>query len=176
MKQLNICRIFLQTITVANIFNTDGKSIIKQLYKGQRGNTRTSAWTWPNQGAIEKKGWEIWGRALDKSILIEKTLQLQEPLGKWIVKSPDLSQRWNVLTTNSNINLYTCNPKRDTWKKYKKEHHILKKIIYDVTTGTPSTCPKVGFKTQILSQHTKKPHCHRVRKAQSKIQNIQMES
>ena len=58
----------------------DGKTITKQAYKGQRDNTRMSVWTWPNQGAIEQKGWDIWKKALDKSILKKKTLYLKEAL------------------------------------------------------------------------------------------------
>ena len=89
----------------------DGENITQQAYKGQRDNTRTSVWTWPNQGAIEQKGWDIWKKALDKSILKKKTPQLKYPLGKWIAKSQDLSQRWNVITTKNDTLLYIRNPK-----------------------------------------------------------------
>ena len=90
IKQLNICIIFLKIITIADMTHIDGKTITKQAYKGQRDNTRTSVWTWPNQGAIEQKGWDIWKKALDKSILKKNILYLKEPLGKWIAKSQDL--------------------------------------------------------------------------------------
>ena len=56
MKQLNIYRMFLKIVTIANMTHIDGKNITIKSYKGQRDNTRTSVWIWPHQGAIEKKG------------------------------------------------------------------------------------------------------------------------
>jgi hypothetical protein len=59
--QINICRLFLQAISISDICDTDGIHITQQAYDGTFVQKRTNIRS-PNQHRPSKGGWLIWRR------------------------------------------------------------------------------------------------------------------
>jgi hypothetical protein len=63
LVQINICRLFLQVISISDICDTNGIRITQQAYDGTFLQKRTNI-RWPNQHRPSKGGWLIWRRLL----------------------------------------------------------------------------------------------------------------
>jgi hypothetical protein len=80
LHQLNMCRIYLRVISVAEITNFDGTHIKQTSYDGKRNNTRHTI-RWHNQQLPTKGGVCIWQYFL--LAVSDSNRYLQQPLGKW---------------------------------------------------------------------------------------------
>jgi hypothetical protein len=61
LRQLNMCRIYIRVISIADITDFDGTRIKQTSYDGKRDDTRHTT-RWPNQQQHTKGGWHIWQR------------------------------------------------------------------------------------------------------------------
>jgi len=92
MRALNRCRIYLQVLTISDITETDGKTIMRAVKTGQLLDDRTSTLLWPKQGRPSPQEWNIW--KLNLAHLEEKG-KLVQPLGLWIAST---HQRWRYVS------------------------------------------------------------------------------
>jgi hypothetical protein len=61
--EIDICRLFLQVISISDICDTDGIRITQQAYDGTFVQNRTNI-HWPTQHHPSKGGWRTWRRFL----------------------------------------------------------------------------------------------------------------
>jgi hypothetical protein len=90
LHQLNVCRLFLQAITLSDICTGDGCSISPLAWEGHRDPTRPSPYRWPNQPRPSSALWRVWQQALPKALHLSQRL-LPRPLGPWF---PDVALSW----------------------------------------------------------------------------------
>jgi hypothetical protein len=50
LQRLNLCRLYLQVLTISDIVTGCGTQITKKVWHGERDTTRTSSYQWPEQG------------------------------------------------------------------------------------------------------------------------------
>ena len=62
---LNRCRLYLQVVTLSDICCSDGLSIDRAIYLGERYEDRKSRWIWPEQARPSTKEWENWKRIME---------------------------------------------------------------------------------------------------------------
>ena len=65
IKSINKCRIYLQCITLADIFSMDGLRICEYIKKRERNPHRKSIWKWPYQVKPITKDWRQWNRCME---------------------------------------------------------------------------------------------------------------
>ena len=85
--RLNCCRLYLRTVTLADITTINGENILKDT-KNLR-QYRHSKWKWPKQ-QIPKEWWAIWENAI-KLAFTNGFMKLRKSLGKW---TNDTHQTW----------------------------------------------------------------------------------
>jgi hypothetical protein len=78
--QINICRIYLQAISMSDICNFDGTSITQQSYNCTFVMKNPNI-CWPNQHRPSKGGWLVWRRLLGS--ISDGNRYIFQPLGKW---------------------------------------------------------------------------------------------
>ena len=57
--RLNLCRIYLQALTISDIMAVGGVRLLDSALKGNRDTTRTSTLCWPNQGRPCEQDWRL---------------------------------------------------------------------------------------------------------------------
>ena len=77
--RLNCCRLYLRTVTLADITTINGVNLMKDT-KNLR-QYRHSKWKWPKQ-QIPKEWWAIWETAI-KLFFTNGFRKLRKALGKW---------------------------------------------------------------------------------------------
>lgn len=82
LRNINVCRLFLQVATVSDITTGCGQFITYAARHRTRDSTLPSIYTWPFQGQPSQEHWNDWTLAL-KSISNDQ-FRLQQPLGKWV--------------------------------------------------------------------------------------------
>jgi hypothetical protein len=94
LVRLNLCRLFLQVTTLADIATADGKFITHEARHGILDTTRPSYFTWPNQRDPLPKDWKEWRKALSVSFCGGQDRKLATPMGSWSDKQSD---KWRTL-------------------------------------------------------------------------------
>jgi hypothetical protein len=82
LKRLNLCRMFLKAVTVADITTGCGKYITGSAWEGRRDDSRESIYEWAAQGNPSGADWVLWRTSL--SLLADNRRLLQQPLGRWL--------------------------------------------------------------------------------------------
>jgi hypothetical protein len=116
LVRLNECRMWLKTITVADITTADGRKITTNSWNGIRDNQRCNDFLWPRlQTRLGPKHWNTWRSALSECLLKETTVDrsLRLPLGAW---TKPVSPNWTWFYCRESHNLY-CQ-KNQTWVEY----------------------------------------------------------
>jgi hypothetical protein len=86
LAMLNICRMFLHCVTLADICTVDGKAITLSAWQGRREWSCGAEFEWPRvQESLSPRYWEFWNKALRSCFLAREELQraILERLGKW---------------------------------------------------------------------------------------------
>jgi hypothetical protein len=64
LSRLNLCRLYLQVISLSDMVSADGKCIIGPVLEGKKLMDRRSNLNWPEQGCPSKSDWRLWASAL----------------------------------------------------------------------------------------------------------------
>jgi hypothetical protein len=79
LDSINLCRVYLQVITIADISSADGTYIIPEVKLGKNPIGRKSNLDWPKQGQPSSADWINWRSNL---FLLEHNGKLIQPLGE----------------------------------------------------------------------------------------------
>ena len=60
LRRLNLCRLYLQAVSLGDIVTGCGKYITVNAWAGIRDTTRPSRYSWPNQGKLSPNDWILW--------------------------------------------------------------------------------------------------------------------
>jgi hypothetical protein len=134
--QINICRIYLQAFSTADICNFDGTRIAQQAYDGtfvmKNSNIR-----WLNQHRPSKVGWLVWRRFLGS--FSDGNIYIFQPLDNWrdlAVLHPD--HEWYIVTPKRTI----IQKRGNQWFLYERQGHENKHYLLLTTT-----CPPLNTKS-----------------------------
>jgi hypothetical protein len=83
LGKLNVCRIHLQVLTIADITEGSGECITWNAWNGKRALPHTSRYTWGHQPTPPATFWSGWKHAL--ATLCGRDRRLTQPLGHWTV-------------------------------------------------------------------------------------------
>ena len=90
MKLLNMCRLYLQVVSVADITSLNGNVILSKYMECNR--VRKSTMLWPKQVEPPKRATNVWLKAIRRLTLGQGTLII--PLGKWTIPT---HQMWKYM-------------------------------------------------------------------------------
>ena len=85
LARLNICRMFLHTITLADVCTVDGTSVTRDAWLGTRDPGSCTEFLWPRvQSRLPTSYWTLWQTTLRTCFLNRGSARLlQSPLGRW---------------------------------------------------------------------------------------------
>ena len=92
LKRLNLCRLYLQAVSVGELSTGCGRFIAKSVWQGNFDTTRRSRYAWPRQGKPAASEWIFWREALAKTFC-GRNMVLRQPLGRWLSDGSD-SWEW----------------------------------------------------------------------------------
>ena len=108
---VNRCRLFLQVLTLADISTGDGTKVAHSYYTGVGEDSRSSRYSWPEQGQPSRAEWKIWIKCVDMIWAPEPRQTFTRPLGAWTNTSHHL-WRWfhfdGCLYYRCSKNKYQC--------------------------------------------------------------------
>ena len=84
LQEINMCRLYLQVVTLADITEGNGNHITTYAAEGERDLSRISKWKWPNIPYPPSSAWAKWRGAINATFLSGNTRSLTRPLRKWI--------------------------------------------------------------------------------------------
>ena len=90
LRRLNVCRMFLQVVTVSDIATGCGRFISTSGWEGKLDDTRAVRYDWPAQGEPGAGDWDLWRGALHAALCSRQRV-LQRRLGRWFATAPT---RW----------------------------------------------------------------------------------
>ncbi len=108
LHDLNLCRIYMQALSLADITSADGKTIIPDCKLGRRLIDRRSSLSWPTQQRPSNSAWSLWTDALRH---LEAGSILKQPLQQWIAPS---HQHWFWFIEQDSLRIYHTEQHR-TW-------------------------------------------------------------
>ena len=134
LVRLNLCRMFLQAITLADITTADGRYIEHSAWHGIP--FRRSPHEWPRPGKPSQSCWNIWKLALRRCFLplYSHSLKLNTPLGTWHSPTDD---SWEWWFSPSDNRLYQHS--NDEWTPWMTlPQHNYRPKYQSTNTTTPS--------------------------------------
>ena len=126
VQKINLCRLFLQVESLAEICDPPGNCILDSVWKGKRPHLKSKC-IWPKQDRPHEPSWQIWRRFLKLAYLHpdkqnansrRTDLRLEQPLGPWIGDSQRRSRIFRMGTgdwTNDPLDLYGSHLWTGTW-------------------------------------------------------------
>ncbi len=81
LAKINVCRLHLQALTIADITEGTGERITRDAWNGKRSLTHTLRYKWGLQPSPPASFWQTWQRAL--AHLCGRDRRLLQPLGNW---------------------------------------------------------------------------------------------
>jgi hypothetical protein len=104
LSQLNICRMFLHAVTLADVCTVDGLAITLESFQGRRDPSCGTNYSWPRvQSSLPGRYWNLWQQALLKCFLVAGSSRaLRDPLGRWLHFPPC----WQWFYSSSEDRLY----------------------------------------------------------------------
>jgi len=140
LESINICRLYLQVITLSNVVAANGQTILPSYKAGHRLSSRVSKLSWPVQGRPPNTEWKVWASHLDE---LEKYGRLIQPLGAWVAAP---HQTWTEFMDGQSGNIYVING--ETVKRYQP-------LISNVRTRSGIQCwfdTTAGVATHLLPE------------------------
>ncbi len=89
---INLCRLYLQVITVSDISTAKGDQLLQSAQEGRRNDQCVSTLEWPTIPMPPSSHWSHWRTFLQH---LSSGKKLTQPLGQWIA-SPHYKWRWFV--------------------------------------------------------------------------------
>ena len=83
LRRVNRCRIYLQVLTLSDIVDAHGETIIPQYLNGERFLDRSSIYRWPRQGRPTVKDWSLWEHTILQAYQTYGRNKLLHPVGRW---------------------------------------------------------------------------------------------
>jgi hypothetical protein len=77
LHRLNLCRLFLQVLTISDVTSGCGTKITKAAWNGDRDTTRTSCYQWPSQGPPRIQDWILWRTSLKRALSLQLANRLR---------------------------------------------------------------------------------------------------
>jgi len=111
LKSINLCRLYLQVITVSNITNATGDRLLASAMAGFRDNQRSSTLLWPDIPQPPSSHWNTWRVFLQ---FFSKGSNLKQALGPW-ENRPHYEWRWFV---DSVHNVWEHDLAASLWHRY----------------------------------------------------------
>jgi hypothetical protein len=146
LYRVNICRMFLQVITLADIATGDGKRISYDAWTGKR-TIRNTKYNWPFQPYPPPSFWDTWRTAL--ATLCSRQYILKTPLGRWTQDGKTTAIWWFDKSTES---LYQAAPTPITFpfKSTRSTRHA--ELRFNATRTTPSQIPHSAIPCTVSRQ------------------------
>ncbi len=101
LKCLNMCRLYLQAITLADVSSADGTYILSAAKQGIQLTGCNSSLDWPTQERPNKTAWEYQAYQLSH---LETRGKLQTKLGEWVNYH---CQQWDTYIDPETFSLYS---------------------------------------------------------------------
>jgi len=111
LKSINLCRLYLQVITVSDITNATGDRLLASAMAGFRDNQRTSTLLWPDIPQPPSSHWNTWRVFLQ---FFSRGSNLKQALGPW-ENRPHYEWRWFV---DSDHNVWEHDLAASLWHRY----------------------------------------------------------
>ena len=114
VTKINLCRLYLQVESLAEICDPSGNCILDSAWKGDRPISK-SKFLWPRQAKPHEPSWLLWRRFLrlaylnhDKQTANSRSsdLRLEQPLGPWIGDRHLKARRWRTYLARDGASLY----------------------------------------------------------------------
>lgn len=105
IEKINLCRLYLEVLTLADIASGDGSTVEPDYYNGQRSAQRRSRLKWPRQANPPPPAWRLWRLAIDT--LWSNNREIQPPLETWLTAP---IQRWTWYHDAGTNSLYEQRP------------------------------------------------------------------
>ena len=93
-KRANICRIYLQIMSLGEITTGDGKWITTGIWEGKRKEENIHDIDWPEQGEPSAVDWAAWRRVLTATFCSGEDIRLTVPLGMWLNNTNVTIKQW----------------------------------------------------------------------------------
>ena len=117
LKTLNECRMWLRTITTANITTADGYRLTLDAWNGKHNHSRCHHYQWPwLQWRLSTRHWTLWKQPLEKCFTINAThlyQWLHLPLGNWTLP---VINSWQCHYHSQTHRL--CTQEDQQWREY----------------------------------------------------------
>jgi hypothetical protein len=99
IRQLNYCRLYLQSTTISDITNANGDVMDKYMYQGEINHSSSSINKWHrvNQERPADKHWLLWQKAT--KLWSTDDGRLHQPLGKWLIVPSQQRRCWPAYGT-----------------------------------------------------------------------------
>jgi hypothetical protein len=117
IRKINLCRLFLQVESLAEICNTTGNSILVSVWKGQRPASKSRS-RWPGQARPHEPSWQLCRRRFVRLICLHPSrqtanarstdLRLDHNLGPWIGSRHLVARRWPTYLSTYGERLFHC--------------------------------------------------------------------
>jgi hypothetical protein len=116
IRMINLCWLFLQVESLAEICNTTGNSILVSVWKGQRPASKSRS-LWPRQARPHEPSWQFWRRFVRlvhlhpwrRTANARSTdLRLDHNLGPWIGSRHLVARRWPTYLSTDGERLFHC--------------------------------------------------------------------
>jgi hypothetical protein len=166
LKHLNHCRMYLQAITLSDICNGEGTSVLPEAYHGRPLTQSLSRWTWPRQIRPPASNWKIWQQSLRRLFLSPWTQSLSltssSKLGAWNHNLPMHHRHWYFLVQpstgwlwhyNAATTTTTCHSPfpSSTHPPYRSLRHAHSELIPTPNDVVPATVTLTTSLTRICS-------------------------
>ena len=89
----NLCRKYLQLMTLSDIATGDRKYIALNVWKDDKKGNKLRNIAWTEQDKHKPYMWTVWRRVLKQCILSNQQL-LMHPVGRWLVPMQDTACHW----------------------------------------------------------------------------------
>lgn len=103
LKSLQRCRLYKQASTLADIASADGQKIRPEALSGAAEILFPTTYNWPAQQKPCRSDWIDWHKALAPLMVTDGSLDLLQPLGRWIDKT---KQDWEWFHAPTENRLY----------------------------------------------------------------------
>ena len=135
LRQINLCRLYLQVLSIADITAANGRTLLQEVIQGSRVQHHTSSLHWPS--LQRPSNWSAW------RILLQHLVQgntLKSPFGKWI---DNPHQQWEWFYNPTNDILYQC--QSSAWKSFQRApaRPVRSRRSQTIFLSTPSICSPV---------------------------------
>ena len=101
--EINMCQMYLQVLTLANITEGGGIQITTYAAKGKRDLSQISLWKWPRIPYPPAAAWAKWRGAIDTVFLSGGSRFIHKPLQEWI-QIPHQQHPWPMYNESGSIN------------------------------------------------------------------------